>query len=70
MTYCSGQNCPLKNDCLRYKKDLNKRVHPHLDFPPYDATKGKCERQLFLDGSNLNNSLDSYINSIIKNAKD
>lgn len=67
IAYCTGQNCKLKNDCLRYRTDINRDIHYVLEFPPYDATKNHCDRQLFRDGSNLDNFLDRVLNSISEN---
>ena len=51
--YCSGQNCPLKDNCLRYKEKINRKKELHLDYPPYDATKNRCGFQICKDGDNL-----------------
>ena len=37
---CSGENCPLKNDCKRFKRDLNRVKDYHFDWPP--IKEGKC----------------------------
>jgi hypothetical protein len=64
-TYCSGDGCSLTHNCLRYKGNLNKMKHTHFDPIPYDKTTRTCTRQLFLDGSNLVNSLDAYLETIL-----
>jgi hypothetical protein len=63
--YCSGQNCPLKYSCLRFKSDIVYGKEAHLAFPPYDATKKKCGFLLSNDGSNILNQIEG----IIKNKK-
>lgn len=53
--YCSGQNCPLKDACLRYKEKINRKTMFHLAYPPYDATKNRCGYFVGKDGNNLLN---------------
>jgi len=38
---CSGENCPLKNDCRRFKRDINKQKEYHFAWPP--IKNGKCK---------------------------
>lgn len=67
IVYCTGQNCKIKNDCLRFRTDINRDIHAVLDYPPYDATKNECQKQLFKDGRNLDNFLDRVLNGISEN---
>lgn len=65
--FCSGVHCKLKNECLRYRTDINRDIHPVLKFPPYDATKHECGSQLFKDGRNIDNFIDRVLNEISEN---
>ena len=37
---CSGENCPLKNDCKRFRRDINKIKEYHFAWPP--VVHGEC----------------------------
>lgn len=39
---CEGIECPLKHQCLRYVKTLNKD-QKYYSVTPYDENGGKCD---------------------------
>lgn len=45
--YCVGKDercdCPLKESCLRFKEDLNKKAELWLAWPPYEKDREKCK---------------------------
>jgi hypothetical protein len=43
MTMCPGQDCPLKNECYRFRGVVYGRFDA-FGSPPYDRQKGSCEQ--------------------------
>lgn len=51
---CSGENCPFKQDCKRFRRDLNKVREYHFAWPPItgdhcDAFDKKSESDYLFD---------------------
>jgi len=42
ITACTGDNCPLKDQCYRYtcKKD---KIQYYFDIPPYETDQKECK---------------------------
>lgn len=43
ITMCSGQNCPLKESCYRYKAKPDEYRQSYFTEPPYDREYSKCD---------------------------
>lgn len=41
-TYCFGTGCPMKENCLRFKTNINKGREDFFGITPYDERKKKC----------------------------
>lgn len=41
--YCPGTNCPLKENCLRYRDNIDVKKEPHFASAPYSKIGEKCE---------------------------
>ena len=39
---CSGENCPLKKKCYRYKAKINYLHQSYFMEAPYDKKKNEC----------------------------
>lgn len=61
---CSGENCPLKKDCARFKRDINKSKEDHLEWPPYNHSLKRCNFFLHKE----RDPLVERINQILKDA--
>lgn len=40
-TYCTGEGCPMKEQCKAFKPDMNKRTTDHWGKPPIKPN-GEC----------------------------
>ena len=43
ITLCSGQDCPLKETCYRYKATPSKYRQSYFTEAPYDKEKEECD---------------------------
>ena len=41
-TYCFGTGCPLKESCVRFKENINKKREDFFGITPYDEEKKRC----------------------------
>lgn len=42
ITMCSGNDCPLKENCYRYKAKPSEFRQSYFIHPPYDKQKNEC----------------------------
>lgn len=72
-TYCFGGNCPIKENCLRFKARINVKKHYHFAklneetkevvlFAPYDDKKKSCGFYIGKNGDGLLNNLQDIVN--------
>jgi hypothetical protein len=41
--YCPGTGCPLKENCMRYRDNIDVKKEPHFPKAPYSILRAKCE---------------------------
>jgi hypothetical protein len=65
----TAKHCPLIEDCIRYKKAVDRKRDFYFDHAPYDEERQKCGH--FDDRNNpKSSSLDDYINDILNGGGD
>lgn len=47
ITKCTGENCPIKDDCKRFTLEDNKYHQSYFSEPPCNVTEGKFECLMF-----------------------
>ena len=40
--YCNGMGCPIKEDCKRYRNEIDKKTQWWLALAPYSHIDKKC----------------------------
>ena len=43
ITMCSGENCPVKKTCYRFKAKPNELHQSYFLDPPFDKEEKKCD---------------------------
>lgn len=43
ISMCQGKDCPLKEECYRYKATPSKFMQSYFGEPPYDKKKKECD---------------------------
>lgn len=55
ITMCSGEGCPLKDDCWRHNATPNEYRQSFFVTPPYDAESNDCVYFWVSDLDNVRN---------------
>ena len=40
--FCSGMGCPLKDECGRYKQNIDYKNESHFAYAPYSHIEKRC----------------------------